>query len=219
MMSVTKSQLDSFSRFFTPLVSDAMDRLGLECKVLSHDVQSIPFDPHLKVAGIAFPCRVVPTNEYVEISKLLEMVDQITEDSIVVVASEADTDAALWGGLMSTRAKARGARGAVVNGGIRDFEHISGLGFPVFGKYRCIKDIRRRGYMAEYNTEVNFDGQTIRPGDIVFGDANGVLVIPQEHFAVVYAELMRSIEGEDATAKGLRSGRSAQELFAEFETF
>jgi 4-hydroxy-4-methyl-2-oxoglutarate aldolase len=218
-MPVTKAQLDSFSRFFTPLVSDAMDRLGLECKVLPNSVQSIPFDPHLKVAGIAFPCRVVRTNEYVEIAKLLEMVDHITEDSIVMVAADADTDAALWGGLMSTRAKARGARAAVVNGGIRDFEQIADLEFPVFGKYRCIKDIRRRGYMVDYNVEVNFDGQIVRPGDVVFGDANGVLVIPQEHFNVVYAELMKSIAGEDATARGLQSGRSAQELFAEFETF
>ena len=218
-MTVTKEQLDSFSRFFTPLVSDAMDRLGLDCKVLPHSVQSIPFDPLLKVAGIAFPCRVIPTTEYVEIAKLLEMVDHIPEDAFVVVAADADTDAALWGGLMSTRAKARGARGAVVNGGIRDLEQIDDLSFPVFGKYRCIKDIRRRGYMADYNVEVSFDGQMVKPGDIVFGDANGVLVIPQEHFETVYAELVRSIEGEDATAKGLQSGRSAQELFQEFETF
>lgn len=215
----TKSQLDSFTRFFTPLVSDAMDRLGLPCKVLPNSVQSIPYDPKLKVAGIAFPCRVIPTSEYVEIAKLLEMVDHIPEDAFVMVAADDDTDAALWGGLMSTRAKARGARGAVVNGGIRDFEQIDGLGFPIFGKYRCIKDIRRRGYMADYNIEVNFDGQRVRPGDIVFGDANGVLVIPQEHFETVYGELLKSIEGEDATAKGLLSGRSAQELFQEFETF
>ncbi len=218
-MAVTKSQLDSFSRFFTPLVSDAMDRLGLECKVLPYSVQSIPFDPNLKVAGIAFPCRVTPTADYVEITKLLEMVDHIPEDSFVMVAADDDTDAALWGGLMSTRAKARGARGAVANGGIRDFEQIAGLGFPVFGKYRCIKDIRRRGYMADYSVEVNFEGHLVRPGDIVFGDANGVLVIPQEHFDTVYSELIKSIEGEDATAKGLQSGRSAQELFKEFETF
>jgi 4-hydroxy-4-methyl-2-oxoglutarate aldolase len=215
----TREQLDSFSRFFTPLVSDAMDRLGLECIVLPHSVQSIPYDPTLKVAGVAFPCRVITTSEYVEIAKLLEMVDHIPKDAFVIVAADANTDAALWGGLMSTRAKARGARAAVVNGGIRDFEQISKLGFPVFGKYRCIKDIRRRGYMADYNIAVNFDGQSVRPGDVVFGDANGVLVIPQEHFDTVYAELMKSIEGEDATAKGLESGRSARELFAEFETF
>jgi 4-hydroxy-4-methyl-2-oxoglutarate aldolase len=215
----TKIQLDTFSQFFTPLVSDVMDRLGLPCFVLPHSVQSIPFDPTLKVAGIAFPCRVAPTHEYVEITTLLEMVDHIPNDAFVLVAADADTDAALWGGLMSTRAKARGARAAAVNGGIRDFEQIAQLGFPVFGKYRCIKDIRRRGYMAEYNVPITFDTISIKPGDTVFGDANGVIVIPQEHFNVVYHELTKSISGEHATAKGLSEGKSAQELFQQFETF
>lgn len=215
----TTAQLDSFDQFFTPLVSDVMDRLGLQSHVLPHAVQSIPFDPSLKVAGLAFPCRVVPTSEYVEITTLLEMVDHIPEDAFVLVAADADTDAALWGGLMSTRAKARGARAAAVNGGIRDFEQISHLEFPVFGKYRCIKDIRRRGYMADYNVTIDFDGISVSPGDVVFGDANGVVVIPSAHFDAVYNELVRSISGEHATAKGLHEGRSARDLFQQFETF
>jgi 4-hydroxy-4-methyl-2-oxoglutarate aldolase len=216
---ISPEQLQSFQKLFTPLVSDVMDRLGFPSHVLPHDIQSIPFDPSLKVAGIAFPCRVIPTSDYVEINTLLEMVDNIPEHAFVIVAADADIDAALWGGLMSTRAKARGAVAAAVNGGIRDFEQISKLDFPVFGSYRCIKDIRRRGFMAKYNTSVMIDGATINPGDVVFGDANGVVVIPQEHFNEVYAELMKSIEGEHRTAAGLNEGRPAQELFSEFKTF
>ena len=215
----TTQQLESFDEFFTPLVSDVMDRLGIPSHVLSHEIQCIPFDPSLKVAGLAYPCRVIPTNEYIEINKLLEMVDSIPQNAFVIVAADEDIDAALWGGLMSTRAKARGAVAAAVNGGIRDFEQIDMLDFPVFGGYRCIKDIRRRGYMAEYNTTVTIGGVTIRPNDIVFGDANGVVVIPNEHFDAVYAELIKSIEGERRTASGLIEGRDARELFSEFETF
>ncbi len=218
-LSVIHSQLSVFDQFFTPLVSDVMDRLGIASHVLPHEIQSIPFDPTLKVVGLAYPCRVIPTSEYVEITKLLEMVDSIPKHSFVVVAADADIDAALWGGLMSTRAKARGAVAAVVNGGIRDFEQIDMLGFPVFGTYRCIKDIRRRGYMAEYNTTVDIGGVTIRPNDVLFGDANGVIVIPQEHFKQVYIELMKKIEGERQTATGLQEGKAARELFSEFETF
>ena len=212
-------ELLSFSRFFTPLVSDVMDRLGIPSHVLPHSIQSIPFEPALRVAGLAFPCRVVPTSEYVEIDTLLAMVDAIPQDAFVIVAADADIDAALWGGLMSTRAKTRGAVAAAVNGGIRDFEQISLLDFPVFGAYRCIKDIRRRGYMEAYGTTVTIEGVTIRPDDIVFGDANGVVVIPFEHFRTVFAELEKSIEGERRTAEGLVQGRAARELFTEFETF
>lgn len=215
----TKAQLRSFDRFFTPLVSDVMDRLGIPSHVLQREVQSIPYDAAVKVAGVAFPCRVVPTTDYVEIHTLLEMVDAIPEDAFVLVAADRDTDAALWGGLMSTRAKARGAVAAAVNGGVRDLAQIDSIGFPVFGTYRCIKDIRRRGYLAEYNTTVNFGDVTVRPGDIVFGDVNGIVVIPSEHFDQVFTELERSIVGEARTAEGLNAGQSAQELFSKFETF
>jgi 4-hydroxy-4-methyl-2-oxoglutarate aldolase len=215
----TAAQLASFDQFFTPLVSDVMDRLGIPSHVLPREIQAIPFEPSLKVAGLAFPCRVIPTKEYVEIDTLLEMVDSIPKDAFVAVAADEDIDAALWGGLMSTRAKTRGAVAAVVNGGIRDFEQINMLDFPVFGAYRCIKDIRRRGHMAEYNTTIQIGSVTINPNDIIFGDVNGVIVIPREHFADVYAELIKSIENERKTASGLSEGRAARELFSEFETF
>jgi len=212
-------KLDFLEQLFTPLVSDVMDRLGISGYVLSHSIQSVFFDQHLKVAGYAYPCRVIPTQDYVEIDTLLQMVDSIPKDSIVLVAADADIDAALWGGLMSTRAKARGARGAVVNGGVRDIEQISNLGFPVFGEYRCIKDIRRRGYMAEYGIEVTFSGVRICPNDIIFADANGIVVLPFRHQEEIFVELHKSIEGEKHTELGLIAGKSAQELFGEFKTF
>jgi regulator of RNase E activity RraA len=137
----------------------------------------------------------------------------------VVVSAYQDIGAALWGGLMSARARARGAVGAAVNGGVRDIEQIAEVAFPVFGAYRCIKDIRRRGYMARYNTPVFSGGITIVPGDIVFGDANGVIVIPHEKFEMVYAELDRTFKDESATHRGLLDGRDARSLFKEHGAF
>ena len=212
-------QLDFLEQLFTPLVSDVMDRLGISGYILPHSIQSIFADPHLKAAGYAYPCRVIPTEEYVEIDTLLRMIDSIPKDSIVLVGADADIDAALWGGLMSTRAKALGARGAVVNGGVRDIEQISILGFPVFGEYRCIKDIRRRGYMAEYGVEMAISGVQVSPKDIIFGDANGVVVIPFAYQEEIFVELQKSFEGEKHTETGLIAGMSAQELFGEFKTF
>ena len=213
------ADLKFLETLFTPLVSDTMDRLGISGCVLPHRIQSIFPDPHLKVAGYAFPCRVIPTDEYIEIDTLLQMVDAIPIDSIVLVAADTDIDAALWGGLMSTRAKARGAKGAVVNGGVRDIEQISDLGFPVFGQYPCVKDIRRRGFMAEYGVTVEIEGVSIRPQDIIFADANGVVVIPSEYREKIFSELHKSFDGEQKTSSGLLSGKSAQELFREFKTF
>lgn len=204
---------------FTPLVSDTMDRLGITGYVFDHTIQSILPDPHLRVAGFAFPCRVVPTTEYVEIHKLLEMVDAIPSDSIVLVSSDADIDAALWGGLMSTRAKSLGARAAIVGGGVRDIAQISALGFPVFGIYRCVKDIRRRGYMAEYDIVVEIGGVRVRPGDIIFADANGVVCIPSEHSDVIFDALRTNLRGEERTAADLLLGKKAVDVFGEYGTF
>lgn len=215
----TLNDLDFLETLFTPLVSDTMDSLGIEGGVLPSAIQSVFFDPSLKVAGYAYPCQVKPTDEYIEINTLLEMVDSIPKDSIVLVASDVDIDAALWGGLMSTRAKIRGARGAVVTGGVRDIEQISALGFPVFGQYRSVKDIRRRGFMAEYGVTLTIGKTLIAPGDIIFGDANGVVCIPKERMAEIRIALEKRLTGEVKTQEGLLIGSSAMELFGEFGTF
>src|SRR2546421_9339439 len=129
-MTRIDEMLQGMLRFYTPLVSDTMDRLGIRSGAMNHSIQLILPDPHLKVCGIAFPCRVTPTDKYVEIHTLLEMVDNIPDKAFVIISADAEIDAALWGGLMSTRAKARGAVAAAVNGGVRDIEQIADLGFP-----------------------------------------------------------------------------------------
>ncbi|MBC8145953.1 MAG: RraA family protein [bacterium] len=214
-----QAMLNGMHRFYTPLVSDTMERLGMRSGALHHSIQAVISNPSMKVCGLAFPCRVVPTHEYVEIDRLLEMVDSIPENAFVIVSADSDIDAALWGGLMSARARARGAVGAAVNGGVRDIEQIAELGFPVFGTYRCITDIRRRGFMAKYNVPVFTGGQTIVPGDIIFGDANGVLVIARERFERVYRELDIAHDEESRTHASLVKGTDAREVFEKFGRF
>lgn len=211
--------LQGMLRFYSPLVSDAMERLGVPTGALHHGIQAILPDASLKVCGIAFPCRVASTESYVEITTLLEMVDAIPPGAFVLVSAESPIDAALWGGMMSARAQAQGAVGAAVNGGVRDIEQIASLGFPVFGEYRCIKDIRRRGYMIAYNVPIIIGGTEVRPGDIIFGDANGVIAIPHGSFAAVYDELERAYREEGATQQALVQGSRAQDLFEQYGRF
>ncbi len=228
-MTITAARLRRFERYYTPLVSDTLDRLGLPGGkkdkngnagfVMNHVIQHIAGGVQPKICGIAFPCRVVPTKKYVEIDKLLAMVDSIPANAIVVVAADADIGAALWGGLMSAGAMRRGARAAVVNGGVRDIEQIEALRFPVFGEYTCVTDIRRRGYMAEFNIKVNCGGVNIKPGDVIFADANGVVVIPQEHFDLVETELHAANREERSTMQGLAKGETAKKLFAKYKRF
>ena len=205
--------------FHTPLVSDVMDELGLPSGVLSSRIRPVLDVPSRVLFGTAFPCRVEPTDEYVEIDTLLEMIDAIPSGAFVLVAATADIDAALWGGLMSTRAQARGAVGAAVNGGVRDIAQIAELDFPVFGVDRRIKDIRRRGFMSGWNVDVEIDGVPIRPGDGVVADANGVVIIPQEHLESITQRLERAYGEEEAVQRGLRTGEDARTLFNNHHRF
>lgn len=218
-MDQPSSILAFLETLYTPLVSDVMDKLGIKNQVLDHSIQSMIFDPHLKIAGYAFPCRVIPTEEYVEIDTLLEMVDAIPNDSIVLVASDSDIDAALWGGLMSTRAIARGAKAAIVNGGVRDIEQIADLGFPVFGSYPCVKDIRKRGFMSDYNCEIAIGNVVIKPQDIIFSDINGIVVIPSDHLDEILSSLKTTLKNEQQTMSELSEGKSAREVFETYQTF
>ena len=186
---------------------------------LHHAIGPLFPDPTLKVCGLAFPCRVSPTDEYVEINKLLEMVDAIPERAFVLVAADAPIDAALWGGMMSARAKSRGAVAAAVNGGVRDIEQIASLRFPVFGEGRCIKDIRTRGEMVAYDVAVSCGGVDVAPGDVIFGDANGVIAIPRGEFERLYHELDQAFTEEAATQRGLIAWGAAQALFEQYGRF
>lgn len=208
-----------FSRFYTPLVSDTMERMGFESPAIDSSIQDILPDPSRRVWGYAFPCRVVPADEYIEITTLLEMVDAIPVGAFVLVAADAPIDAALWGGMMSARARARRAVAAAVNGAVRDVAQIASLNFPVFAAGRCIQDIRRRGYMHSYNVPVAFGGKSVHPGDLVFADANGIVRIPANIIDEVHAELTRAFREEVSTQKGLVDGQDARQLFERYGRF
>ncbi len=211
--------LDRVERLYTPILLDVMDSLGLGRRFLGERVQHLFSDPFVKVCGEAFPVRVAKTAEYVEIDNLLRMVDAAPRDAMLVVAADEDCDCSLWGGLMSARSKSRGARGAVVNGAVRDVAQIAALGFPVFGAARNPQDIRRRGMTAAYNCRVEFFGVGIEPGDLIFGDANGVIAIPAARAAEIVALAELGFEEESSTQAGLERGESAEGVFQRYGRF
>ena len=213
------SILERAGRLYSPILSDTLDSLGLRRHFLGAEVQCLFPDPHLTVAGFAYPARVSKTGEYVQIGNLLRMVDSIPKDAFVVVAGDPGCECALWGGLMSAAAKARGAVAAVVNGPTRDVAQIARLGFTVFCTGRNPHDIRTRGEMVDFNCTVEFNGVTIAPGDLVFGDANGVVVVPKDRILEAIELAEKGVREESVTEAGLDRGGSAVGLFEEFGRF
>lgn len=211
--------VDSLRAAHTALVSDICDDLELDNPMLDHNIQRVTGVPGRVVVGSAYPCRVEPTDEYVEIHTLLEMIGTLPAGSVPVVVSDDGFPAALWGGLMSAGARHRGVEAAVTNGLVRDVDQIGGVDFDVFGIGRTALDIRRRGAMRAYNIPVLIGKRTVSPGDVVIADGNGVAILAAAVVDQVAAACDTRLGPEDATFEGLAAGVPPAELFDRYGQF
>jgi 4-hydroxy-4-methyl-2-oxoglutarate aldolase len=211
--------LDRYSTLYSSLVSDCVEALGLGARVPRAGLQPFHSDPLAVAVGRAFPFQAHQTDERVEIELLLEAVEATPVDSIVVVAIDAEADVALWGGLMTTAVIRRGGRGAVVDGGIRDLHQVLPTGFPVWARFRSPLDIRGRAEIVGYGEPVEFRGVPVTPGDLVFADANGVVVVPASRELEVLALAEDRLGREVATDRELAAGAKPTEVYERHGAF
>ncbi|MCH7478034.1 MAG: RraA family protein, partial [SAR324 cluster bacterium] len=135
----------------------------------------------------------------------------------VYVATGGTPRYALWGELMSTRARALGAAGAVLNGYLRDSKAILDLDFSAFSWGTYAQDQGARGRVIDFRCAVEFpDGVAVKPGDVIFGDVDGVLVIPQRHEAEIVTKAVEKVHGENQVRKAIEGGMSSREAFETF---
>jgi len=116
----------------------------------------------------------------------------------------------------STAAQARGAAGCITDGLVRDVKQIREMRFPVFHGGIGPLDTKGRARMVQRNVPVECAGVKVRDGDIVFGDVDGVVVIPQERAAEVLARASEKVAGEGRTRDELRQGRLLREVFEKY---
>src|SRR3981189_1787598 len=164
---------------YTAVVSDSLDQLGVRHQAMREYLR--PLYPSCKVAGWArtISCSDlyhVPEDPYrIEI----EAIDSLLPGEVAVVGSEKSIRNAPWGELLSTASRARGARGAIVDGLVRDVQKIEELGFPVFASGIKPVDSMGRGCVTAYNVAVECGEVLVQPGDFVFADYDGVVVVPK----------------------------------------
>jgi len=206
-----KELCDRYEQLYSGAINDVLREFGLMDQALPSTI--VPLREDMKVAGIAFTIKssVDPriTGEMEARSKLL---NQIQEHSICVWDTSGDTIAAQWGEVMTAAAKKRGSRGAVVDGGLRDTRQVLEQKFPVFYKYRTSNGSLGRCLITAYQVPIRISKTIIRPGDLVFGDIDGVLVVPRD---VAYEVLLRAEEikiNEKEIRKWVDDGMSADEV-------
>jgi 4-hydroxy-4-methyl-2-oxoglutarate aldolase len=204
-------------RLFTAVVGDVLDVMGYRSQFLPPEIK--PLQPHMKIAGRAMP--VLETDISGEdagdqpFGLMFKALDDLKPDE-VYVASGSSFSYALWGGLMSTRATHLKAAGAVLDGYVRDAAEIENLGFPTFSRGLYAQDQGPRGKVVDFRMSLTIGAVSIAPGDLIYGDREGVLVIPREAEEEAIARALEKATTENAVAVAIRGGMGAAEAFETF---
>jgi 4-hydroxy-4-methyl-2-oxoglutarate aldolase len=214
--SATDSDINALRPLNAAVLSDVLDSLGLMRQAMKPFMR--PLDDTLPLIGRARTGLYMPVYEHragenpyeVEIA----LVDDLTPHDVVVLACNGPSDRiAPWGELLSTACVARGAAGCVTDGLVRDVKQIREMRFPVFAGGIGPLDTKGRARMVERDVPVECAGVAVRPGDIVFGDVDGVVVIPREHEREVIARAVEKVSGEHLSRDALRRGELLGAVF------
>ena len=202
-------------RLYTAVVGDILDQMGRLVHFLPAQIH--PITPQMVVVGRARPVIIEdgPGTARDPFGKLLEALDSLREGD-VYITDGGSTPYALWGELLSTRAIHLKAAGAVMNGYHRDTAGILATGFPAFSWGPWAKDIKYRGRVVDFNVPAVVGGVPVTPGDVIFGDRDGVLVVPQALAGEVFSRALVAVAGENLVRDGFRKGMAAVEAWEKF---
>lgn len=209
---------ERYLKLYSGAVFDVLEHLGYPYQVLSHEIT--PLAPGMKLAGPAFTVKGTMTCERDETRryKRLAMIKEMKYPCIEVRDAGTPFRVAIYGELSATTARAHGAVGALVDGGVRDSARLIEMGFPVFCRYRNPVEAFGRWMMLEYQVPVRLHGELtdsvlVNPGDFIFGDLDGVVVIPKHLVMQVLLECERVVGIEDIARSEFARGDDPVAVF------
>ena len=201
------------AKLYTSVVSDALDRKGLLDQAMAARIR--PIDPRMRLVGKAHTVLSAdvyqrPENPYV---KEIAAVDALKPGDVTVAATNGPERTCLWGELLSTAARARGATGCLIDGHTRDVQRILEMGFPVFCTGFRPVDSSSRSIVIDYGCPIRCGDVLVHPGDILFADIDGVVVIPQDRLEAAVQLALEKVEGENASREMLEKGFLLREVY------
>jgi regulator of RNase E activity RraA len=206
-----KELLSRFENMYTGAVNDVMREFCLLNQALPNHI--IPLREYRTVAGFAFTVKSAPNAKITgEMEYRTQMLEEMHEDAFVIWDTSRDEFATLWGGVMTATAKGKKVKAACIDGGIRDTHQILEADFPLFYKYRISNGSLGRCLISHYQITLKIGEVTIKPGDVILGDIDGVLVVPR---AIAYDVLIRAeeiIENEKVIFGWVHEGQSVQDI-------
>jgi 4-hydroxy-4-methyl-2-oxoglutarate aldolase len=203
------------AELYTPVVGDILDGLGFTHQFLPAGIG--PMAMEMKIAGRAMPVLMIDVygKQKQPFGKLTEALDQLQPGEIYL-ASGGEMRCAYWGEILTATAKKRGAAGAVINGYHRDTPRVLEQNWPVFSRGRFAQDSAVRTQVVDFRCALEIGGVAIEPGDLVFGDLDGVVIVPRQVEKEVIDKAIEKARGEKNVRKAIEGGMSSTEAFKKF---
>jgi len=204
MTDLSEDLRNGYRRLGTSTISDALDRL----KIAGQCVGIKPLDRGSRLLGRAFTVRYVPAGIPGTVG---DYIDDLGGGQVVVLDNRAREDATVWGDILTATAHQRGVEGTVIDGVCRDSDQSLQLGYPIYSRGHWMRTGKDRVIVDAYDVPVTIGGVRVAPGDLMVGDADGVLAVPWARASEVL-ELASAIgAAEDAIRTGVLGGMSLAE--------
>ena len=205
-------------RLYVAVISDILDSMGIRNQVLQPGIVPAQPDARQVLVGRAATVLVGPQYEVVEhpYTNQIAAIDSLEPGDVLVSGVGGMTNIAVWGELFSNAAKSRGARGFLTDGCHRDTRMILDLVFPVFSRGSRPVDISGRGTVISIGRPIEVAGVTVRPGDVVFAEVDGIVIVPQEIAEETVSLAFEKVAKEDGAREDLRAGRLLSEVWSKY---
>lgn len=200
---------------YTPVVGDILDQLGCLHQFLPPAVR--PLRDSMKLAGRAMP--VLQMDVFGPQAKPFGLMTQALDDlkpGEIYLTTGGTMQCANWGEILTATARTRGAAGAVVNGYHRDTPKVLEQNWPVFSRGAWAQDSAPRMKVVNFRCRIEIEGVAVNPGDLVFGDVDGVVIVPRDLETEVLSKALEKARGEKLVRKDIENGLSSTAAFEKY---
>ena len=218
MTSERNAIIERTMKLYVAAVSDAADEVGLGLVCMDSGI--VPLTKSKRMAGFARTGKLVrsPANQPYDEKQLdvfMSLGTEAVDGDILVIDMAGAKDCSAWGQILTKIGLVKGVRGAVVDGTSRDIHDIDKMNFTVFARGRHPGTMRGRLDMESVQKPIVCGGVTVNPGDLIFGDGDGVVVIPANHIEEVLSHAEGIVETDDWWSEKLDEGEDPHDLHKE----
>jgi regulator of RNase E activity RraA len=201
---------------YSAVVADALDALGYK-----HQSPRVPLRPLTSESLLVGRCKTTLWSDMAHVDPRpyeleLAAVDGCRADDVLIAAAGGSMRSGIWGELLSTAARNQGCIGAIVDGAVRDVAKMRQMGFAVFARGTCVYDSQNRQRVIDLDVPVEIDGVRFSPGDLVFADLDGVVVVPRAIEEKAIRAAWDKVHAENVTRDAIRGGMKATEAYKKY---